>query len=72
MLRRRRTEYVPETYVAAVYSALSDADRAFVWLEKAVDVNAPEVQYVKVDPRFDPVRSDRRFALMLRKMRLEP
>jgi hypothetical protein len=55
-----------------VYPALGDADRAFVWLEKAVDVNAPEVQYVKVDPRFDPVRSDRRFALMLRKMRLEP
>jgi tetratricopeptide (TPR) repeat protein/tRNA A-37 threonylcarbamoyl transferase component Bud32 len=72
LLHRSRTEYVPETYVAAVYAALGDSDRAFVWLEKAVDVNAPEVQFIKVDPRFDPVRSDRRFTLVLKKMRLEP
>jgi hypothetical protein len=52
---------------------LGEKDKAFVWLEKGYDERAMSSVFtlLKVDPIFDPLRSDPRFADLLRRMNLE-
>ncbi len=52
--------------VAAVYVAMGDADRAFEWLRRAVRDRDRALIWLKVGPRFDPLRSDPRFQDLLR------
>src|SRR5271168_1862917 len=65
-----RVEYVPwRTFGAAlVHTGLGDKDEAFRSLEKAIELRAPFVTLLKVDPRFDSLRSDPRFPKLLRRM----
>jgi adenylate cyclase len=64
-------KYVPVVAMARVYAGLGEKDKAFEWLEKD-----PEDQFAfvttKMDPRFDPLHSDPRWAALLRRMNLQP
>jgi tetratricopeptide (TPR) repeat protein len=55
--------------VAEYYVLLGDKDQAFLWLNKAYDARS-NLFFLKVDPVFDPIRSDPRFADLLRRMGL--
>jgi hypothetical protein len=55
--------------VAESYSLLGDSDNAFVWLNKAYDPHAGLI-YIKVEPKLDRLRSDPRYADLLRRMGL--
>jgi len=68
-LSKRR--FVAPTGIAEIYAALGDKDRAFEWLEKAYADRSIKT-YLKVDPAFDSLRSDPRFADLLRRMNLQP
>jgi serine/threonine protein kinase/tetratricopeptide (TPR) repeat protein len=58
--------------IARIHAALDDKDRAFEWLQKACDERDSYAIWVKVDPTLDNLRSDPRFAQVLRDMRLPP
>ena len=45
-----------------------DAYEAFAWLEKAYELRDPQLTYLKVGPKFTPLRSDPRFQGLLRRM----
>jgi tetratricopeptide (TPR) repeat protein len=62
--------YVSPYYIAGLHSALGEQDRAFEWLEKAYQVRDDQMPEVKADPVFDGVRSDPRYADLLRRMNL--
>ncbi len=47
--------------IAAVYTGLGDHDAAFTWLEAAQRDQDPELGYLLVDPKWDPLRQDARF-----------
>jgi hypothetical protein len=64
------TRYVASDVVASVYVALGDYDRAFEYLEKAVNERAAWMVWIKVDPIWDPIRKDKRFTSILKKMNL--
>ena len=51
-----------------MYAGLDEKDQAFEWLEKAYGVRDKGIRYLKVDPTLDPLRSDPRFQVLLRKM----
>jgi eukaryotic-like serine/threonine-protein kinase len=69
-LSKRR--YVPPFDPAVIYAGLGDKERAFEWLEKAFEDRSWGMVRLKVDPRFDRLHADPRFASLLRRMGLEP
>lgn len=59
-----------EPYAAAQsYILLGDKDRAITWLNRAYDARS-QILFVGVDPLWDTIRSDPRFADLLRRMGL--
>jgi len=63
--------YVPAEHIATLYSALGQKDEAFVWLEKACENRDFRLCRLKVDPRWDPLRSDPRFTAILKRIGLQ-
>jgi serine/threonine protein kinase/TolB-like protein/Tfp pilus assembly protein PilF len=67
-----RLQYVSPYFVAVIYIALGEKDRAFEWLQKAYEERSESLVYLKVEPMLDPLRSDRRFQNLLRRMNFPP
>jgi serine/threonine protein kinase/TolB-like protein/tetratricopeptide (TPR) repeat protein len=53
---------------AQSYLALGDKDKAFFWLNKAYDERAVRLIFLKVDPVYDPLRPDPRYADLVRRI----
>jgi serine/threonine-protein kinase len=70
LLALSKRRYVPPFSTAVIYTGLGDKERALEWLEKAFDDRSLEMIFLKVDPRFDRLHSDPRFANLLRRMGL--
>jgi tetratricopeptide (TPR) repeat protein len=62
----------PPPWRALLYASLGENERALDWLEKAVDERPPFVVWITVHPALDRLRSDPRFAQLLKKMNLPP
>jgi serine/threonine-protein kinase len=62
--------YISPTNIALIYGVLGDFDQAFSLLEKAYSERNILLQYLKVHPRFDSLRSDPRFKALLKRMNL--
>ena len=52
------------------YIGLGDNDQAFAWIDKSVAAHSPGLTALKVDPVYDPLRSDSRFQPVLRRIEL--
>jgi len=61
--------YVSPYCFAEIYLGLGDKDQLFTWLEKAYEERARQMVMLKVEPQFDPVRSDARFQSLLQRMK---
>jgi serine/threonine protein kinase len=59
-------------FVAFIYSFLGEKDRAFAWLGKSLEVHSSGTSVFKIDPTYDDLRSDPRFADMIRRVGLTP
>ncbi len=57
---------------AAVYVGLGENDQAFAWLEKDFQARSGLLAWSRWAPPFDSLRSDPRFADLLRRMGLKP
>lgn len=67
-----KQKYVPSYPVAVIYAALGEKEEAFARLKDAYDERDSWMDYVGLDPRLDGLRSDPRFADLLRRMNLQP
>ncbi len=65
-----RQEYVPATNIALIYAGLGEKDQAFAWLEKGYEQRAFQMQWLKIEPRWDNLRSDPRFQDLMRRVGL--
>jgi TolB-like protein/Tfp pilus assembly protein PilF len=63
--------YVSGYNKAVIHLALGDQDRAFSCLEQAYDERCEMMTWVKVDPHFDQIRADPRFANLLHRVGLD-
>jgi TolB-like protein/DNA-binding winged helix-turn-helix (wHTH) protein/Tfp pilus assembly protein PilF len=64
-------KYVPATDTALIYASLGQNDKAFARLNKAYEEHSFTLSNLKVEPRFDSLRSDPRFADLLRRIGLQ-
>jgi TolB-like protein/Tfp pilus assembly protein PilF len=65
-----KQQYVSPFDFALIYKGLGDKGQAFEWLNKTFDENPYRLSMIKVNPRFDSLRSDPRFDELLRRMKL--
>jgi hypothetical protein len=57
--------------LACVYAIIGEKDEAFKWFERGYQEHDGWMQTLKVDPSYDPIRSDPRFKELLRKVGFE-
>jgi eukaryotic-like serine/threonine-protein kinase len=67
-----KQKYLPAYQIARIYAGLGDKEKAFEWLEKGYEQRSLGFTIPKVNPSYDPLRSDPRFADLLRRMNLQP
>lgn len=67
--RLARERYVTPYGVALIHAGLGERQQALAWLERALDDRAHWLVWLKLDPRFDPLRADPGFAELLRRIR---
>jgi serine/threonine-protein kinase len=65
-----REHYVSPVAFVMMHAGLNQADRAFEWLDRALDDRRGWLAYLRVEPLVDPIRGDPRFGRLLEKMRL--
>jgi DNA-binding winged helix-turn-helix (wHTH) protein/TolB-like protein len=63
-------EYVPALNMAFLYASLGDKDQAFKWLDKAFDERETKLASINLEPVFDSLHADRRFAELVRRIGL--
>ena len=66
-----KQHYVSAFHRSAIYLALKDNDQAFDLLDKAYEDRDNWLVTIKIDPRFDNVRSDSRYIQLLKKLNME-
>jgi TolB-like protein len=57
-------------WVAIAWTGIGNRDRAFEWLNRALDAHSPSELWIGVFPSLDPLRSDPRYADLLRRIGL--
>ncbi len=57
--------------IALVYWGIGDKNQALEWVERAYQERSTFVMFMKIDPKWDGLRSDQRFIALLKKMGLE-
>ncbi|MGH9364577.1 MAG: protein kinase domain-containing protein [Thermoanaerobaculia bacterium] len=67
-----KRSYVPSFHFAIVHMGLGDKDQAFAWLDKAYEERSQFLVDLKFIPILDPLRSDPRFADLVRRVGLPP
>jgi len=67
---RSRSAYVSGFAMACPYLGLGDREKAFEWLEKAYEERSTWMLPLKVEPMYDSIRADPRFAGLLRRVGL--
>jgi TolB-like protein/Tfp pilus assembly protein PilF len=63
-------EYVSPAELAILYAGLGDKEGAIAALEKAYAAHDLQMQFLKVDPHYDSLRSDPRFQDLMRRVGL--
>ncbi len=67
---RSKQKYVSALSRTIIYVGLGEKDKAFEWLEMSYEERS--IGAFKVNPIYDPLRSDPRFTDLLRRMNLQP
>ena len=68
--RRREAGYIPAAAFVNAYLGLGDKEQTFYWLEEAYKEQSNILQFLNTHPYFDPIRSDPRFADLVRRVGL--
>jgi adenylate cyclase len=72
LVKKAQTQYVAAERIASVYVAQGQNDEAFRWLERAFNEHSANLYTFAFHPEFRALRSDPRFADLLRRIGLDP
>jgi tetratricopeptide (TPR) repeat protein len=65
-----RTYHVQPGLIAMIYIGLDEREQALTWLEKSYRQHSAMMAWLKVDPRFDPIRQEPGFQDLMRRVGL--
>ncbi|MGQ0835661.1 MAG: TPR end-of-group domain-containing protein [Gammaproteobacteria bacterium] len=68
LTNRAKQQNISAYQIALIHVGLEEVDPAFAALERAFQERSTLLTYLKMDPRFDPLRADPRFRELLRRM----
>ena len=68
--KRAATEQIDASAMGEAWTALGNFDRAFAWLNQACDQRVPLVRIINAEPGYAPLRSDPRFAALVKRIGL--
>ena len=68
LLKLSKHGYIPPYDIAQIYAGLGDKDQALAWLEKADQDRSRGMDYLNVNPVFDTLRSEPRFAALTKRI----
>ena len=71
LIKRSETRYVPSYALAALYNGLGENEKALDHLEKAFTDRDSLMVFLKVEPKWDNLRSEPRFVELMKKMNLD-
>jgi tetratricopeptide (TPR) repeat protein len=63
---RSRTEYIASYHFVLLHLALGDENNSIARLKECLSQHSPYAVWLKVEPRFDPLRGDARYEILLR------
>ncbi len=63
-----KQRYAPAYQFAIIHAELGEADAAFQWLDRAIEEPSAILMMIKVEPIFDVLRGDPRFAAVVRRI----
>ncbi len=66
-----QNHYVSPYFFAVIYTGLGETEEAFIWLDKAIESHDEWLIWLGVEPKLDPLRSDPRFAGLLKRVGLK-
>jgi tetratricopeptide (TPR) repeat protein len=72
LMEMRSDRHVAPHDIAWCYAALGEVDRAMPWLERAYAERSSALAYLKIEPHYDALRGDARFADLVRRVGLAP
>ncbi|MEO8573049.1 MAG: protein kinase [Pyrinomonadaceae bacterium] len=68
MLEMLKTRGMPATHLALAYNGLGDTEKALDWLEKGFAEHDPKMAFLKIDPKWNNLRSSPRFIDLMKRM----
>jgi tetratricopeptide (TPR) repeat protein len=67
-----RPDPVPSMYFARAYAGVGRPDETLSWLEKAYQDRDPDLIFLRIDPDWDLLRGNPRFAALIRRVGIPP
>jgi len=71
-LEEETSRYVSPYDIASIYATVEDADATVEWLERAFAERSHLLVFLHIDPKFDAVRADPRFAQLVARVGMPP
>ena len=68
LIRMNDRQQIDPLYISIAYVGLDEKDQSIAWLQKAEAAHSVSLNSLKVEPLFDPLRTDPRFQQILRQM----
>ena len=68
LLKLSTERYVPPYYIALIYNGLGERDESLSWLERSYRERDGPIVFLKVEPKWNNLRSDPRFQDLLRRL----
>lgn len=70
LLKSPAERYASPYHIALIYNGLGEHDEALAWLERAYAQRSPGIVFLKVEPKWNNLRSEPRFQDLLKRMGL--
>jgi DNA-binding winged helix-turn-helix (wHTH) protein/TolB-like protein/Flp pilus assembly protein TadD len=71
LLKLSNERYVPPDHIAMIYNGLGETDKTLEWLDRCYRERNPRMVFLKVEPKWNNLHDDPRFADLLRRVGLQ-